>query len=80
MLSVELYQAFYMLPSRSLEEATGALTQVVVHHDRLRVVDDFPSGLFQGKAQVDILNIQEKAFIHDLVLPQGFPSEHHTGS
>ena len=62
-LSVKLYQTFDMLPSRALKEGAGALTQVVVHHDGLRIVDNFPSGPFQAKAQVDILAIEEKAFI-----------------
>ncbi|MBP1723671.1 MAG: hypothetical protein H6Q44_1376, partial [Deltaproteobacteria bacterium] len=67
MFPVEFHQAFQMLPFRPVEETFCALSQMVVHQDRFRVVDDPPTGFLHGKAKVDILEIEEKTLIHNPV-------------
>ena len=55
-----------MLPFGPIEEPTGAFALVAVDHDGFRVIDGFPAAFPEGKAQVDIFEIEEKAFIQDL--------------
>ena len=69
-----------MLPFRPIEEPTGAFAQVVVDYDGFRVIDDFPAVFPEGKAQINILEIEEKAFVHDLSFSPSLSPDQHAGS
>lgn len=69
-----------MMPLRQQRSCPGALTTVLVGHDRLRNINDLPAGPAQTQAQIDVLEIQKEALVEELCPSQGAPANEHGGA
>src|SRR5579884_333030 len=71
---------FEVFPFCTVPPASGTSPLVLMDHDGIRAVHYFPSRFLQPPAQIDILEVKKKPFIHHGTIGESGTSQHHSSA